>query len=251
MDKSLNIDEIIDLVVQSITFNCSIPQFLKNEAIRRIVTQDALRYFHRDYPYAVMRTYYYVDLLSMYKNKTNGIKFITLPDEIESIDWIYQVNYSDMSNLGYLLPRNSLSFGATSQSYIAAINVSEWAESLAVLQSFGDALARYEKTTVKMAFDPNSKRLEVQTGLNKNLILEVKAHIPDEFLFGDPLFIKYVTGLAFIELGMRLSFNDMQLAGNSKINIEKFSERGTNMVTEVREQIAKYTSSGFFINKTR
>ena len=251
MDQQLSIVELIDLVNQTLTINCKIPQFLPNEAIHRIIYQDALRYFYKKYKYALQRTYYYVDMLSLYKMRSTDVKFITLPDEIEAITWIYMVGYNDMFNLGYLLPQNSISFGQTSQPYVASINVSEWAESMAVMQNFQDALATFNKNTVKFSFNPNSKRFEVQTSLKHNLVLSVYAHIPEENLYGDHLFIKYVTGRSLVELAVILSIIDTPLAGNAKINVTSLQSRGEALILEVQEAINKITNVGWFLNSTR
>lgn len=251
MDNQFTIEELIDLVQQDLTVNCSIPKVLPDDAIRRIATQAGLRWFYRYYKYALQKTYYYVDIISMYKNKKTDTKFFYLPPEIEGIKWIYMVNYSDIRNLGMIMPNNSIAFGATAQSYIASINVSEWAESLTVMNSFNDALATYSKNTVKFSFDPNSKRFEVLTSLTKNLILEVNAHIPAEFLFADPLFVKWVTGKAYIEYSRVIGWDDASLAGDVKINHSPYYDTGKEMVKEVEEQILKITRASFFINKTR
>lgn len=251
MDKQLNLAELIDVVRSNITFSCKLPYTLGNDNIERIITYDALRYFYREYKWANQRTYYYVDLISMYKNNSNGIKFLTLPDEIEAVRWTYMVGYNDMNRLGNLLPANSIGLAQTSQPYIAAINVGEWAESMAVMQNLNDAISTFSKNTTKFAFDPNSKRFEVQTSLNRNLILEVWANIPEQFLFGDPYFLKYVTGVAMMDYATHLSFTDMQLAGNSKIATDRIYERGKEMVQEVKDYIKNITRGGFFYNKTR
>jgi hypothetical protein len=254
MDKRLALDELIDVVRNNVTLNCMLPYTLGNDNIERIIKTDAMRYFYREYKYANQRTYYYADVMSMYRDRRTDIKFLTLPDEIEAVRWIYLVNYQEMQQLGFLLPQNSVSFGMTSQPYIATVNVGEWAQSMTVMQSFQDALSMFNKNTVKFSFDPNSKRFEVQTSLHKNLVLEVWANISEEALFGDPYFIKYVTGQAMIAYSMHLSFVDMQLAGNSKIATDRMYELGKEMVTEVKEYlklIGKQGGGGFFFNKTR
>jgi len=251
MEKRLNLDEILDVVRQNVTLSCRLPYTLGSENVERIIKYDALRYFYREYKWANQKTYYYIDLLSMWKNKSTDIKFLTLPDEIEAVRWIYMVNYRDMHNLGYLLPKGGVSFGQTSQPYIAAINVGEFAESMAVMQNMQDALATFNKNTVKFSFDPNSKRFEVQTSLRRNLILEVWANIPEEYLFGDPYFLKYVTGMAMMDYATHLSFTDMQLAGNTKISTDRIYDRGDKMVQEVKDYIKNITRGGFFFNKTR
>jgi hypothetical protein len=160
------------------------------------------------------------------------------------------VNYNDMYNLGYILPNGSISLGQTSQPFVASINIGEWAESMTVMQSLQDSLAQFQKSTVKFSFDPNSKRFEVQTSLVKNLILEVYANISEEYLFGDPYFIKYVTGVAMMDFATQVSFTDMQLAGNSKINTDKIYDRGTKMYDEVKEYIKGLPRASFFSNRS-
>lgn len=251
MDSRLSLEELVDVVRNNVTLNCKLPYDLGNDNIERIIVQDAMRYFYREYKYALMRTYYYIDVQSFWKHNGTGIKFITLPDEIEAIRWIYQVNYTDMQNLGYLLPRNSISLGQTTQPFIAAINVGEFAQSVAAMQTMQDALAMFSKNTVKNAFNPNSKRFEIQTGLKHNLMLEVYARIPEDALFGDPWFIKYVTGLTMMDYSIQMSFLDMQLAGNTKISTDRIYDRGKELIEEVKEYIKGITRTSFFFNKTR
>ncbi len=250
MDNQFTIEELIDLVQQELTVNCAIPKFLPDDAIRRIATQQGLRWFYRYYKYALQKTYYYVDLMSMYRNKRTDTKFFSLPTEVEGIRWIYIVNYNDMRGIGNALPNNSLSFGTTTQPYVASINMSEMMQSLATANALGDALAIYSKNTVKFSFDPNSKRFEVLTSLHHNLILEVNAQIPAEYLFSDPLFIKWVTGKAYVEYGRVMGWDDASLAGDVKINYEKYFELGTKMVEEVEEQVKKI-SRVTLLNRTR
>lgn len=251
MDNRLNLEELIDVIQQKVTLNGKLPCVLTSDQIERIIKTDALRYFYDQYKFAVQRTYYYVDLISFWKNNKTGATFITLPDEIRSIRWIYQVGYRDMHNLGFLLPRNSMSLGQTTQPFVASINVGEFAQSVAVMQSLQDAIAMFAKNTVKHSFNKNSKRLEIQTTNKYNYILEVYAQIPEEELFGDQWFIKYVTGHAMMEYSIDLSFTTQQLAGNTQISTDRIYERGEKMVEEVKEYIKGITRTSFFINKTR
>jgi hypothetical protein len=250
MDNQLTLEELVDLVQNDVTVNCALPKLLPDDAIKRIATQKGLRYFYRYYKYALQRSYYYVDLISMYSNKRTDSKFFYLPNEIEAIKWIYMVDYKEFRNMGSYLPSGSIGFGATGSNYVAQVTVSEWAESASTMNLFYDALAAYSKNTVKFHFDTNSKRFEVMTSLNKNLILEVEAHIPAEAMFGDPLFIKWVTGHSYIDYARIIGYDDMPQAGDVKINYDKYYEIGQAMITDVEEQI-KSISRVVFINKTR
>ncbi len=236
-DSSFDLDSFIDVIRQNVSLSCKLPYTLGNDNIERIIKYDALRYFYREYKFANHKTYYYVDLISMFKNKSVGTKFITLPNEIEAVLKIHMVNYNEMRNLGYMVPGNSLSLGQTSTPFVAAINVSEFGESMGAMQTLQDAMNNFSKSTTKFYFDVNSKRFEVMTSLDRNIVLEVYAHIPEDALFGDPWFIKYVTGIAMMDYSTHLSFTDMQLAGNTKISTDRIYDRGTLLVTEVKEYI--------------
>jgi len=251
MDNILAFEELADLVKQKVTLNGKLPKTLTDDQIERIVKTDALKYFYDQYKFAVQKTYYYVDLQSFWKNKTTGAGWIQLPDEIRSIKWIYFVGYRDMHNLGFLLPRNSVSLGQTTQPFVASINVGEFGQSVAVMQSLQDSIASFAKNTAKHSFNKNTKRLEIHTSNMYNYILEVYAEIPQEYLFGDNYFIKYVTGKAMMEYSIDLSFTTQQLVGNTQISTDRIYERGEKMVTDVEEYINGITRTSFFINKTR
>jgi len=251
MDSRLTLDELIDVVRNNVTLNCKLPYTLGNDNIERIIKFDALRWFYREYKYALQRTYYYVDMQSFWRNVSTDVRFITLPDEIEAIRWVYLVSYTDMKNLGYLLPSGAISLGQTATPFVASLNIGEYAQSFAAMQTLQDAVSTFSKNTVKFHFDPNSKRFEIQTSLHHNLMLEVYSHIPEESLFGDPYFIKYVTGMAMLDYATELSFTDMTLSGNTKINTDRIYDRGDKLVQEVKDYIKGITRGAFFFNKTR
>lgn len=246
MDQRLTLDELIDVVRNNVTLNCKLPYTLGNANIERIIKFDALRYFYSEYKYALQKTYYYVDFQSFFKKHGTGIRFITLPDEIATIKKIYMVNYNDMYGLNSALP-GTLSLGMTSIPFVASLSMGEFGETLAVSQGLSDALAQFSKNTIKFSFNKNSKRFEVQTALHHNLILEVYANISEDELFGDPWFIKYVTGMAIQDYAIELSFTDQQLAGNTKINTDRLYDRGDKLVAEVKEYILKMTKGAFFM----
>lgn len=243
--------EFIDIIRNNVTFNCKLPYTLGNENIERIIEFDALPYFYRMYYHALRKTHYYVDLISMQKNLKTATKIIQLPIEIESISWIILVNYSDMRNLGGMFANNNLGLGATTAPFVSHLSISDWGVSMGVMQSIGDALAHFSKKTVAHNFDPNTKFLEVLTELRTNIVLQCYARIPEEYLFEDPYFIKYVTGVALQDFSIELSFADTTLAGNVKLNSERIFSRGEAYITEVKEYIKAYQKIGYFNNKTR
>lgn len=244
-------NEFIDVVRNNVTLNCKLPYTLGNDNIERILEFDAKPYFYRMCHHALRRTHYYVDLISMQKNLRTATKIIQLPQEIESITWIYLVNYNDMHNLGVMMANSNLSLGLTSVPYVSHLSMSDWGTTTAVMQNIGDSLAHFSKNTIDHYFDPNTKLLEILTSTSYNMVLKVYARIPEEYLFEDPYFIKYVSGMAMMDYATELTFADVTLAGNIKLQSDRIYSRGEALVTEVKEHIKSLNKVGYFTNKGR
>lgn len=243
--------EFIDVIRNNVSLNCRLPYTLGNENIERVLEWDAKPYFYRMYYYALWKTFYYIDLISMKRNLSTATKLIQLPQEVESVTWLYQVNYSDMMNLGHMFAHTNLMFGMTSQPYISHLSISDWGVAMATMQAVGDGLAMFSKNTLRHNFNSNTKVLELQTTTRYNIVLEVYARIPEEYLFDDPWFIKYVTGIVMQDFAIEIGFSDTTLAGNVKLNAERIASRGEAYVEEVKNHISELNKTGYFINRTR
>lgn len=243
--------EFLDIIHSNATLNCKLPFTLGMDNIERVLEFDALPYFYRMYYHALRKTHYYVDLISMIRNKSTDTKLIQLPLEIESITWIYLVNYSDMMNLGHMFANSNLSMGLTTTPYVSHLSFSDWGVATAAMQAVGDSMAIFSKNTLKHNFDPNTKILEILTSTQYNMILEVYARIPEEYLYNDPWFIKYVTGKVLQDFAIELSFSDVTLAGNVKLQVDRIATRGDKYIEEVEAYITELNKTGYFLNRTR
>ena len=76
--------------------------------------------------------------------------------------------------------------------------------------------------------------------------MEAYANIPQENLFRDDLFFKYVVGYSKIQLGNMVGRYDFQLPGSIKINSADLVSQGKEEVKEVEEEIKNISNSSFF-----
>jgi hypothetical protein len=77
--------------------------------------------------------------------------------------------------------------------------------------------------------------------------MEAYANIPQEYLFKDDLFIKYVTAWSKVQYGNMTGRYDWTLPGGVKINSADMVSQGKEEVKEVEEEIKGQSNSGWFV----
>jgi hypothetical protein len=103
------------------------------------------------------------------------------------------------------------------------------------------------KYTLKHHFNYLNHRLNILTAVPYDVIMEAYANIPQENLFNDDLFFKYVAGQAKIALGNMVGRYDFSLPGGVKINAADLVSQGKEEVKEVEDEIKGQSTSSFFI----
>lgn len=252
----ITIEQLVDLVQSKLTFSGSIPCYVKNEEIERIIQMDALPYFYNRYKHASTRSYFYVPktaLQDVAGSNSGGHKCVQLPDYIRQVAWVYGVNDGTAFQLGMSAPAISVNTGATNQPYVSSFmsTIGEMSLYRLVVQGFSDTLQQLNKSTYKKDFNINTKVLTLLTKPDKNLILEAFENISPEYLFADSYFLNYVVACAKITLGNLLTLFDMPLAGDVKINGEKIGTQGEAEKTKIEEEIKLMNESTMFMRTVK
>ena len=113
-----------------------------------------------------------------------------------------------------------------------------------------EMLNQMNKYTLRYQFNQLNHRLHILTNVKHNVIMEAYANIPQENLFKDDLFFKYVTGYCKQQLGNLVGRYDYTLPGGVKINAADLVSQGKEEVKEVEEEIkGQSTSSWFYMVK--
>jgi hypothetical protein len=109
-----------------------------------------------------------------------------------------------------------------------------------------DMLNQMNKYTLKYNFNQLNHRLHILTNVKYDVIMEAYANIPQENLFRDDLFFKYVTGYAKMQLGNLVGRYDWSLPGGVKIQAADLISQGKEEIKEVEEEIKGQSNSGWF-----
>jgi len=235
-------------VQNDVTVGCTLPKTLPDSEIRRFTETIALPWFYQNYQYAVSLIYYFIDRHVFNTDEFTKYKYITLPCEIQSIRYIFQVRGESLLQLGINTPNLSVNMGVTNQPYLSSYvtTIGELGVYKTIIDSMSDMLDQLNKFTTKFHFNYMMHRLNILTHVHYDLILEAYANVPNENLFADPYFQRYVIGWAKKQTGNLLGRFDFTLPGGVKYNSADLIAQGKEEMDGVIEEIKNMSTSGWF-----
>lgn len=248
----ITIEELIDQVQTDLTISCALPKTLPDEAIRLIIEKRALPWFYRSYQYAVQKLYFLIRKEAFYTEEFTRYNYVNVPCEIQSVIYLYEVRGDSLFQLGINTPNLSVNLGVTNQPYLSSYvtTIGELGVYKTILDSMADMLNQLNKYTLKFHFNQLNHRIHILTNVKYDVIMEAYANIPQENLFREDLFFRYVCGWAKIQMGNMVGRYDFTLPGSVKILGADLVTQGKEEVKEVEEEIkAQSTSSFFFMVK--
>jgi len=242
------IEEFIDSIQTELTIACALPKTLPDEAIRVIIEKRALPWFYRSYQYAVQKLYFLVRKEAFQTEEFTKYNYVTVPCEIQSVVYLYEVRGESLYQLGINTPNLSVNLGVTNQPYLSSYvtTIGELGVYKTILDSMSDMLNQLNKYTLKFQYNQLNHRLHILTAVKYDVIMEAYADIPKENLFRDDLFFKYVVGYAKQQLGNMVGRYDFTLPGGVKIQAADLVSQGQAEVKEVEETINGMSNSSFF-----
>lgn len=251
MSYSLSIEEFIDMVQTELTIACSLPKQLPDSAIRLIIDRRALPFFYREYDEAVQKLYYKIDREAFQQEEFTKYNYVTVPCEISAVTYLYEVKGHSLFKLGITEPNLSVNMGVTNQPYMSSYvtTIGELGVYKAIMDSMSDMLSQFQKNTLKYSFSYLNNRLHILTNVKYDVIMEAYANIPQENLFKDDLFYRYVVGNAKVQLGNMFGRYDFTLPGSVKIQASDLISQGRDEVKEVEEIIKGRPGSAFIVMK--
>ena len=242
------IEEFIDSIQTELTISCALPKTLPDESIRVIVEKRALPWFYRNYQYAVQKLYYGIKKEAFQTEEFTKYRYVTIPCEIQSVTYLYEMRSASLFQLGINTPNLSVNMGVTNQPYLSSYvtTIGELGVYKTILDSMSDMLNQLNKYTLRHNYNQLNHRLHILTDVKYDIIMEAYAEIPNENLFRDDLFFKYVVGYAKLQLGNMVGRYDFTLPGSVKINGADLVSQGQAEVKEVEEEVKGMSNSSWF-----
>ncbi len=246
---SLTIEEFIDSINTELTISCALPKTLPDASVRQIIEKRALPYFYRSYQYAVQKMYYLIHREAFFTEEFTKYSYVSLPCDIQSVSYLYEVRGASLFQLGINSPNLSVNLGVSNTPFLSSFvsTIGELGVYKTMLDNMSDMLNQLNKYTLKHTFNQLNHRLHILTNVQHDVILECYVNIPQENLFNDDLFFKYVVGWSKVQLGNMVSLYDFNLPGGVKINGANLITQGQAEIKEVEESINGQSNSAWFV----
>jgi hypothetical protein len=244
----MTIEELIDYVQQDLTMSCALPKILPDMEIRRLAMKDAMPWFYENYSSAVLKVYYVIPRKNFQRDPGTGYSCAILPDEIQTVTWLFPVTDRSLFQLGVNAPNLSINLGVTNQPYLSSYvtTVGELGVYKTIIDGFSDVLNTLSKHTLKFDFNFNSKQLNILTSLTTNVIAEAYCKIDAEDLFNSDKFRRYLLGLSKRQLGNLLTRYNFQLPGGIQLNGDAIRLEGVEELEKVRDEVKGESQSSWF-----
>ena len=251
---SMSIEQLIDIVQADLTVSGLFEKILPDKEIKRIVKEHALEWFYKNYQFAVQQSYYYMAFENFKTDAYTQYKYFILPDEIENVTRIHQIDDPRLLHFGLQIPGLGLGFPMQMSmnqplmsSYLS--NLGELSVYRSVISAFADEINKMTKNTLFFNYNPINKRLAFLTKVERSLILRVYVRVEAEDMFDNQLFKDYVTGKSRIRLGETLKRFTFNMPGQFQYNSDELITQGTALVDSVTTLIAGQSNAGWFIMK--
>lgn len=235
--------EFLLQVKDEIRGTCALPYSIPDKEINRIIDQ-AKKYFYRNYKEAVESQYYVVPKEEFNKAEFKADRTIHMPDCVVSV---YEVK--EISGGGRLF---SVDADFSDNRLIAAeLYLSPFQSDDLVLRTaqyaYWDLAQAFFLTLVAYDFNRNTHKLKIK-GRNprKDVFIQTYVEIPEEDLFEDWFFIRYVTATVKVALGRILGFFTYNLPGGVTINSSDIKSEGESELEKLLQQIDDENSPDWF-----
>jgi|AntRauTorckE6833_2_1112554.scaffolds.fasta_scaffold02128_9 hypothetical protein len=229
--------EFITLVNDEVTADCALPFNVPTKAINRMIDKLAKPWFYRNYEYALEERYLIINQGYENSEMFKKEKTVKLPDCIFSV-------YSVRDTGG-----NSLFGNADSDIYAekflvqqSGVGTLDLAPENLVYATFNllylDIIEQFTHQAITFGYNHLTHKLTLNGEISfTDVVLTVAKKIPDENLFDDEYFLKYVAGLVKKNLGRALGTAKMPLIGNAEIDFGEIKDEGKEDMQEVEDDI--------------
>ena len=245
----MTIDQLVDIVQADLTITGLFDKILPDLEIYRLVREEALEWFYKNYQFSKIKMFYFLEKNFMITEQYSRNQYLILPPEIEDIVRIVKIDNPTLFRLGIQAPNLSINMGVTNQPFLTSFvtTAGELGVYRSVISGFADQLNKMTANTIRFNYNHINKRLNFLTTINTDMMLEVYSRIEEEELFDNVYFKQYLIGLSQVRMGQAVGRFNFNMPGNFQYNAADMIAQGTEKMNAVIEKIKSETNTGWFI----
>lgn len=255
--------ELIQEVKDEISHSCALPYNLNDQEIKRIIKR-ARAYFYDNYQYAVEDRIFVLGKELFSHPSFRATRQVQLPSCVRSVYDVREVNGSGLTGTPDRDFGDSKLLGSE---LMLSPFVGDNLVYRTVLYSFFDLAKAYLLETFAFTYNKNTKKLTINgrdpsrvgvpsgtdtgttTGIFTGYDVGVRAYIdiPEESLYDDELFVRYVLAEAKINIGRLLGTFEYNLPGGVRVNYNNIQSLGKEERTEIIQMIKDENTPSYFL----
>lgn len=237
--------EFISQVNGEITASAAIPFSLPNTEIERLVKLEQ-QWMYREYRDAVQDAWYVLDKKYYATDEWKHTRTFQLPPCVMAIKYVYEMT-SGQRAFGIHDPDMSFDRLMAADLYLTPLS-SDQITYRTIQWSFWDLAKQFNLRDINHHFSINTKRLII-TGRDpvESLWVTTLNQIPEEDLYDDPLFLKWVIARGKIQLARILGTFNYTLIGGIQINYADIRAEGQEELKELKEKIKTDSPGDWFM----
>lgn len=236
--------ELIETVQRELDSSFALPSQLQPSEIERLIDQCSI-WFYENYREAVETQMYIMKVAEFRKPEFHKTRTIMMPECVVSV-----FECKEMSGAGLIgsidrdFADNKL---VASEIYLSPFTGDSLVFRTAQYQ-FYDLTRAFFLEWIRYDYNRRTKKLKILgRDPNKDVMLNTYVKIPDDKLYEDYYFIRYVTAKSKISLGRMLSFFDYNLMGGIKVNAQDIKAEGESEVEKIEQEIKDQDSADYFM----
>jgi len=246
---AMTIDQLVDIVQGDLTVSGLFDKILPDIEIIRLIREEALEWFYKNYQFSKTKMFYYLEKSFLNTEQYHRNQYLIMPQEVEDIVRIVKIDNPTLFRLGIQAPHLSINLGVTNQPFLTSFvtTAGELGVYRSVISSFSDQINKMTANTLRFNYNHISKRLNLLTVIDTDLMLEVYNRIEEEELFDHVYFKQYLIGLCQMRMGQAIGRFNFNMPGNFQYNAADMISQGQEKMTAVIEKVRTETNTGWFI----
>lgn len=229
-------EELIELVDQELNASYALPTQIQPKEVERIIKQSET-WFYENYGDAVQYHSYIVRKSEFFtpEFKKTG-RAVKMPDCVVSIERLRELNGSGL--LGMVDRDFSDNKMVASEMYLNPFNGDSLVFRVAQYQ-FYDLTRAFFLEDIAHDYNRRTKLLQIRgRDPRYDVIIETRNKIPEEDLYEDYYFQRYIAAQAKMSLGRQLRLFNFNLMGDITINAGELVSEGQTEVDQIKQEIA-------------
>jgi hypothetical protein len=235
--------ELVETVQRELDASFALPSQLQPSEIERLIDQTSV-WFYENYREAVEMQYYIMAVGEFRRPEFLTTRTVTMPECVVSVFEVKEITGAGL--LGTIdrdFADNKL---VASEIYLSPFTGDGLVFRTAQYQFF-DLTRAFFLEWIRYDFNRRTRKVKILgREPRQDVFFNTYVKIPEDKLYEDYYFFRYVTAKSKISLGRMLSFFDYNLMGGIKVNASDIKAEGEAEVEKIEQEIKDQDSADYF-----